>query len=66
MKEQWHVTVRPIGIPECWTILLHGDTDNDRRLDLYNYMLDMNVMHFEVNHYDKVKTNIAIEDITLN
>jgi hypothetical protein len=64
--ENYQFLVQPIGLPEAWVVPVLGTTDEERRNDLYLYMLDLGINYFEIQHYDKIRTNVVIDDINLN
>ena len=64
--ENYQFLVMPIGLPEAWVVPVNGRDEMERRNELYLYMLDLGINYFEIQHYGKAKTSIAIDDINLN
>lgn len=60
--------VRPIGYPENWVVdMIEGSDIPTYIKNLYAYMLDMDIINFEVIYISSVKLEMfAYEDIFLN
>lgn len=65
---KYRAIVRPIGYPENWVIdLIEGNDIPTYIKNLYAYMLDMDIINFEVIYISSVKLEMfAYEDIFLN
>jgi hypothetical protein len=61
-------SIKVYGEPTIWTLShLEGQTDEERAIEIHQYLYNMGVRFYQVIHYaPMVVHSIAIEDIYLN